>query len=182
MIPPSGGPPASSPRPDYTPADFAGDHARRRVHGDGREEPEEAKEGQEDARAAPDPDAANADRHELYQASVQNVEAEIDFVDETFRALRGREAVCFGKTSAGPATRRASGSAAGPRTVAFGLDIDDRDARVGPGAHGGARSSRAAGRVSLLERNVLSAGRRGRHGRVLAMNFSYWLFMSGPRW
>ena len=36
--------------------------------------------------------AARADRHQLYERSVQNVEAEIDFVDETYRSLRGRRA------------------------------------------------------------------------------------------
>ncbi|MEM9374243.1 MAG: class I SAM-dependent methyltransferase, partial [Planctomycetota bacterium] len=36
--------------------------------------------------------AATADRHELYQFSVQNVETEIDFVDAEFERLRGRKA------------------------------------------------------------------------------------------
>ncbi|MCA9297734.1 MAG: hypothetical protein KDA28_01630, partial [Phycisphaerales bacterium] len=36
--------------------------------------------------------AKTADRHILYQESVQNVEAEIDFVDEQFRKRRGRHA------------------------------------------------------------------------------------------
>jgi len=37
--------------------------------------------------------AEQADRHELYQASVQNSEFEIDFMDETFEELTGRKAV-----------------------------------------------------------------------------------------
>ncbi len=37
--------------------------------------------------------ARTADRHELYQLSVQNVESEIDFVDAEFERLRGRKAV-----------------------------------------------------------------------------------------
>ena len=36
--------------------------------------------------------ADNADRHHLYQESVQDTEAEIDFVEETWRALRDRPA------------------------------------------------------------------------------------------
>ncbi|RKZ37234.1 MAG: class I SAM-dependent methyltransferase, partial [Gammaproteobacteria bacterium] len=34
--------------------------------------------------------AERADRHRLYQKSVQCVEAEIDFVEKTFRKRRGR--------------------------------------------------------------------------------------------
>ena len=37
--------------------------------------------------------AATADRHVLYQLSVQNVEAEIDFVDQTYKELRAKHAI-----------------------------------------------------------------------------------------
>ena len=37
-------------------------------------------------------EAGRADRHQLYQESVQDTEAEIDFVEETWRALRDRPA------------------------------------------------------------------------------------------
>ncbi|NNJ64424.1 MAG: class I SAM-dependent methyltransferase, partial [Xanthomonadales bacterium] len=36
--------------------------------------------------------AMKADRHELYQASVQDTEAEIDFVESTWSELRNRPA------------------------------------------------------------------------------------------
>ena len=36
--------------------------------------------------------AANADRHYLYQESVQDTEAEIDFIKETWAELRNRPA------------------------------------------------------------------------------------------
>ena len=47
---------------------------------------------------APDPDSAQpmselADRHLLYQYAVQDVEAEIDFVEQTWSELRQRPAV-----------------------------------------------------------------------------------------
>ena len=44
---------------------------------------------------APDADksmAAHADRHRLYQQSVQDVESEIDFVEQTWSELRRRPA------------------------------------------------------------------------------------------
>ena len=39
--------------------------------------------------------AEQADVHELYEEAVQNVEGEIEFVQDTFRDLRKREAVSF---------------------------------------------------------------------------------------
>jgi hypothetical protein len=148
-------------RPHYTPADFSGDHARRRDHGNRREE---AEEGQEVGQTRPIVNAATTNKHELYQASVQNVEAEIDFVDQTFRTLRGRDAVRLredfcgtGNTSCEWVRRRI----VEPRGRARHRH---RDARVGPGAHGREeRSSPSSVSGScLLERNVIKPGRRGR--------------------
>ena len=38
------------------------------------------------------PQASRADRHELYQLSVQDPATEVDFVEQTWNALRGRPA------------------------------------------------------------------------------------------
>ncbi len=120
--------------------------------------------------------AATADRHELYQLSVQNVESEIDFVDATFKALRGRHAVRLredfcgtGNTSCEWVRRRAA-------NVAFGLDIDQPTLDWGA-EHNVARLKPAQRRrVSLLNRNVLTPGDAVGMDCILAMNFSYWLF------
>ena len=47
--------------------------------------------------------AEQADRHELYQASVQNSEFEIDFMDATFEELVGRKAVSMREDFCGTA-------------------------------------------------------------------------------
>ena len=63
--------------------------------------------------------AATADRHRLYELSVQCVEAEIDFVDETYRALRGRKARLRLSASAWQpslASRAKAGAGGGTRT------------------------------------------------------------------
>ena len=39
--------------------------------------------------------AEQADIHELYEESVQNVENEVEFMQTTFRELRGRDAFLF---------------------------------------------------------------------------------------
>lgn len=122
--------------------------------------------------------ARTADRHALYQAAVQNVEAEIDFVDSTFRKLRGRHAVTLredfcgtGNTSCEWARRRAT-------NVAIGLDIDEPTLRWGREHCVGGLEEEQAGRVRLLNRDVREPGDAVGVDCVLAMNFSYWLFMT----
>lgn len=120
--------------------------------------------------------AATANKHELYQLSVQNVEAEIDFVDETFQEIRGRDAVTLredfcgtGNTSAEWVRRRASNRA-------IGLDIDQPTIDWGLQTHVVDLDEDAQSRISLLNRNVLEPGDATGLDIVLAMNFSYWLF------
>jgi SAM-dependent methyltransferase len=120
--------------------------------------------------------AATADRHELYQLSVQNVEAEIDFVDATYKALRGRHAVRLredfcgtGNTSCEWVRRRSS-------NLAFGLDIDQPTLDWGQEHNLPRLTPAQRKRVSLMNRNVLTPGDAVGMDCVLAMNFSYWLF------
>ncbi len=122
--------------------------------------------------------AATTSKHELYQASVQNVEAEIDFVDQTFHELRGRHAVRLredfcgtGNTSCEWVRRRGS-------NLAFGLDIDAETLNWGRDHMVGALEPEQRERVLLLDRNVLEPGDAVGMDAILAMNFSYWLFMT----
>lgn len=120
--------------------------------------------------------AATADRHELYQRSVQNVEAEIDFVDAEFKRLRGRWATRLredfcgtGNTSCEWVRRRATNHA-------FGLDIDQPTLDWGREHNVSRLTPAQRGRVRLLARDVLAPGDAVGMDCVLAMNFSYWLF------
>ncbi len=121
--------------------------------------------------------AANADRHVLYQLAVQNVEAEIDFVDDTFKQLRGRRATRLredfcgtGNTSCEWVRRRAA-------NIAVGLDIDQDTLDWGLANNVAALPAPARARVHLLNRNVLEPGPdTDNMDAILAMNFSYWLF------
>lgn len=121
--------------------------------------------------------AATADRHALYQASVQNVEAEIDFIDAEFKRLRGRRAVVLredfcgtGFTSCEWARRRAG-------NVAIGLDIHRPTLAWGERHNVGALEPGARERVRLLSADVMGPpGEAVGVDAVLAMNFSYWLF------
>lgn len=120
--------------------------------------------------------AATADRHVLYQLSVQDVESEIDFVDDTFRDLRGkrasrlREDFCgTGNTSCEWVRRRRT-------NTAVGLDLDSETLEWGRENNIAKLKPHARERVSLYERDVRTPGRgTGNMDVVLAMNFSYWI-------
>ena len=120
--------------------------------------------------------ADTADKHVLYQLSVQNVEAEIDFVDAEFERLRGRKAVVLredfcgtGNTSCEWVRRRES-------NIALGLDIDEPTLEWGREHNVAPLEPAQRERVTLLNRNVLEPGDAAGVDCVLAMNFSYWLF------
>ena len=119
--------------------------------------------------------AARADRHALYEKSVQNAEAEIDFVDTTFRALRGRRARWLREDFCGTANVCAEWVRRRRDNVAIGVDLDASVLAWGREHHIDPLSPAARKRVRLLEANVLTA--KARHVDVLlAMNFSYWIF------
>lgn len=121
--------------------------------------------------------AATADRHILYQMAVQNVEAEIDFVDETYKILRGRHALKLREDFCG--TGHTSREWVGRRrtNTAIGLDIDQATLDWGLEHNIDPLPPATRSRVRLVNRDVLHPGRAGsRMDIVLAMNFSYWIF------
>lgn len=120
--------------------------------------------------------AATADRHELYQLSVQNVESEIDFVDATYLELRGRRAVRLREDFCGTGNTSCEWVRRREGNVALGLDIDQPTLDWGMEHNATALSEEQRRRLTLLNRNVLKPGNATGVDVVLAMNFSYWLF------
>jgi len=125
--------------------------------------------------------AAAADRHRLYERSVQCPEAEVDFFAQRFEWLRGRPARRLREDFCGTASVCCEwvGRHAHNRSVGVDLDASVLDwAR----AHNlAALPQSGAERVRLRQADVLAPGPGG-HGDeerpdiVAAMNFSYWLF------
>jgi len=68
--------------------------------------------------------AETADIHELYEQSVQAVDLEVEFLQDTFRALRGREAVSLREDFCGTASLSCQWVRSGPHRYATGVDID----------------------------------------------------------
>ncbi len=119
--------------------------------------------------------ASRADRHTLYEKAVQGVEAEIDFVDDTFRKLRKRRASLLredfcgtGNTSCEWVRRRRDNQAVGvdidPAVLAWGRD--NTLVRLKPAQRE---------RIRLCQGDVLRFNGI-EPDIVLAMNFSYWCF------
>lgn len=120
--------------------------------------------------------AATACKHELYQLSVQNVEAEIDFVDETFEEIRGREGVLLREDFCGTGNTSTEWIKRRETNRAIGLDIDQPTLDWGMEHHVSTLDEDQKSRIQLINRNVLEPGDASDVDIVLAMNFSYWLF------
>lgn len=121
--------------------------------------------------------ARTADLHELYQLSVQNVEAEIDFVDATYTRLRGKPAQTLREDFCGTAATACEWVRRRATNRGIGVDLDaptldwgrERNIRTLPGD--------GPSRVTLLQKDVRKPGAKGSGvDVVLAMNFSYWIF------
>lgn len=121
--------------------------------------------------------ASTADRHRLYELSVQDTEAEIDFVDEQFRLLRGRKARKLREDFCGTANTCCEWVRRRRDTLAVGLDLDQPTMDWGIENHVSKLRPSEASRVRLLQRNVLTPGSEASGmDVVLAMNFSYFIF------
>lgn len=121
--------------------------------------------------------AKSADRHELYQLSVQNVESEIDFVDATFEMLRGRHARLLREDFAGTANSACEWVRRRDTNRAVAVDFDEPTLEWGRTHNVGSLPDSGQERIRLLKADVRDPGPFGRGvDIVLAMNFSYWIF------
>ncbi|MBN1378476.1 MAG: class I SAM-dependent methyltransferase [Gammaproteobacteria bacterium] len=123
--------------------------------------------------------AATADRHVLYEASVQNVEFETDFVQDTFKAIRGRDARSMREDFCGTANSACEWVRRHEDNTAIGVDLDADVLEWGRQHHIAKLKPEQATRVSLLNQNVLEVDVKPVDA-VLAMNFSYWCFKTRP--
>ncbi len=119
--------------------------------------------------------AATADRHRLYELSVQCAESEVDFVEQTFQELRGRKPRHLREDFCGTANVCCEWVRRRARNTAVGVDLDGEVLDWGRRHHVAGLDDRQRARVALIQDNVLSADTPP-VDMILAMNFSYWLF------
>ncbi len=120
--------------------------------------------------------ADTADRHLLYQQSVQDVETEIDFVEQTWSDLRQRPAVFLREDFCGTANTACEWVVRDENHQAVGIDLDMEVLEWGRLYNLAELEDGQFDRIELLNENVLRT-RPGLADIILAMNFSYYLFM-----
>jgi len=119
--------------------------------------------------------AERADPHALYQESVQGVEFELDFVDNTFQSIRGRAPRRIREDFCGTALSAAEWVARSPNNEAVGVDIDPEVLAWGYENNIAELDADQKERIDLLPEDVMSVDVGG-FDVVQAFNFSYWFF------
>lgn len=119
--------------------------------------------------------AERADIHELYEESVQNVENEVEFLQDTFKSLTGRTAFLFREDFCGTASASCQWVRQGPEYQAIGVDIDQSVLDWGRNNRVSKLPSEDQARVRLMESDVMTVETPA-VDLLAAFNFSYWIF------
>ena len=118
--------------------------------------------------------ARTADRHILYENSVQGVEGQLDFLARQFRRRRKRPLRRFREDFCGTATLSCDWVRRSPGNYAWGVDLDEHTLDWCR-AHHLSRLGEAAERVSLIRGDVLTV-RTPPVDLIGAFNFSFNVF------
>lgn len=119
--------------------------------------------------------ADRADRHVLYEQSVQNTEGEFEFVDSTYEKIRGRKARTIREDFCGTAAMACEWVSRRDDNRAYGVDLDEEVLGWGREHNVAALSPEQKLRVQLLQQDVRDPSAEPVDA-VLAMNFSYMIF------
>lgn len=120
--------------------------------------------------------AKQADRYVLYQESVQDVESEIDFVEETWAELRRRPPELLREDFCGTANTSCEWVRRDETHYAVGVDVDEDVLRWGELHNIAQLDVEQQARITLLHADVRDSDAEPAD-IVLAMNFSYYLLM-----
>ena len=119
--------------------------------------------------------AERADIHELYEKSVQAVDVEVEFLQDTFRSLRHREALSLREDFCGTASLACEWVRTGAQRHAIGVDIDASVLDWGRRRRVARLPEAARARVKLLNDDVRRVVTEP-VDIVGAFNFSYFCF------
>jgi SAM-dependent methyltransferase len=118
--------------------------------------------------------AERADVHELYEEAVQSVDSEVEFLHDTFRALRGRQAQSFREDFCGTASACCEWVRKTPRGFAVGVDNDPAVLDWGRRNRVARLAEKDRARVKLLEGDVRTI-ESDKVDVIGAFNFSYFM-------
>ena len=116
-----------------------------------------------------------ADPHELYEASVQSVNHEVEFLDLAFTELTGRKALTLREDFCGTGAAACEWVRSDRRREAVAVDIDAKVLDWGRKHHVAKLKSKQRERVRLIEGDVRTAA-TGVVDITVAFNFSWWTF------
>ena len=119
--------------------------------------------------------AETADRHELYELSVQNVEGEVELVQQFFSDLGEGDCTRVREDFCGTGQFSAAWAKSDPSRSAVGVDLDTEVLKWGRDRLTERLDEGEQKRVELLEGDVLKVT-KDPVDAVLATNFSYYLF------
>jgi SAM-dependent methyltransferase len=119
--------------------------------------------------------AEKADKHELYELSVQDVANEVVFLQDTFRQIRGRDARLLREDFCGTASACCQWVRQGEAFQAIGVDIDPAVLQWGRDHRLGKLDTVDRTRVRLIESDVLTV-ETPKVDILTAFNFSYFIF------
>jgi hypothetical protein len=116
-----------------------------------------------------------ADPHELYEASVQSVSHEVEFLDAAFTELTGRKALALREDFCGTGAAACEWVRSDRRRTAVAVDIDPTVLDWGRKHHLAKLKSKERERVRLIEGDVRTTA-TGVVDMAVAFNFSWWTF------
>ena len=119
--------------------------------------------------------ASTSDIHELYELSVQEPEAEVDFIDQVWKELRGRKASSIREDFCGTAIASVEWVKRRKTNFAWGVDLDPEVLDWGRARLPDRLTPAQAKRLTLIEGDVLKT-KIDPVDSLLAMNFSYYIF------
>ncbi len=119
--------------------------------------------------------AEQADRHELYEASVQNVSEECSLVDFVYTQVRGSAAQGMREDFCGTASAACEWVSLDETRYAFGVDLDPEVLAWGEAHNLKALTQAQRRRIALFEGDVLATD-LPKVDVIVAFNFSYWIF------
>jgi SAM-dependent methyltransferase len=116
--------------------------------------------------------ASQADRHELYELSVQAPESDADTLAQLFRRYRKREALSLREDFCGTATLSTAWARSKPGRTAIGIDLDQPTMDWGKAHRVEPAGPEVAARVDLRRANVMD-GVGPKVDLAAGLNFSY---------
>ena len=116
-----------------------------------------------------------ADRHALYEESVQSVETEVEFLRDTYRSIRGKPAESLREDFCGTAAAACEWIKDNSTHTAVAIDFDEEVLAWGQKNHIEKLDADGQKRLTILAEDVLTA-KPDPVDLLVAFNFSYWIF------